>query len=186
VVPGPLPVGREDRRPRSDALLPLPPARRGTSGGGRARREDRRRPQEPRRPRLLALPPFGGARARAPEVLRLVDEPEYRSVAHRVFSYASRGRYAEQLEGWIERFGPANVHVLRSEDLYRDPASAYASVVDFLGLPFAGDPEFRVHAASRGRDDDMPAQVRARLVDEFRPANARLETLLGRTMGWDA
>ena len=122
----------------------------------------------------------------AGETARLVDEPEYRSVAHRVFSYASRGRYAEQLEAWIERFGPANVHVLRSEDLYRDPASAYASVVDFLGLPFAGDPEFRVHAASRGRDDDMPAQVRARLVDEFRPANARLETLLGRAMGWDA
>ena len=121
----------------------------------------------------------------AGEAERIVADPGYRSEAHRVFSYASRGRYAEQLERWISRYGADRVLVVRSEDLYADPASVYADVIRFLGLPSGGSPSFRVHAAAP-RHGDMPIEVRARLVDEFRPHNARLESLLGRPMSWDA
>lgn len=121
----------------------------------------------------------------AGEAGRIVREPGYRSVPHRVFSYASRGRYADQLTAWIDRFGRTRVLVLRSEDLYADPAGAYEEVLRFVGLPSGGDPQFRVHAAAP-RHDDMSEAVRSRLVEEFRPHNARLESLLGQTMNWDA
>ena len=121
----------------------------------------------------------------AGEAERIVRDAGYRSVPHRVFSYASRGRYADQLTAWIDRFGRSRVLVLRSEDLYADPARAYNEVIRFVGLPPGGEPAFRVHAAAP-RHDDMPEAVRARLVEEFRPHNARLASLLGHSMTWDA
>lgn len=120
----------------------------------------------------------------AGEIERIVGDPEYRSVAHRVFSYVSRGRYFDQVAAWIDRFSADAVLVLRSEDLYLDPASTYERAVRFIGLRPGGRPEFRVHAAAPP-GEDMPGDVRARLVDEFRADNVRLEALLGREMNWD-
>lgn len=121
------------------------------------------------------------------EAERIVAEPGYRSTAHRVFSYAARGRYASQVRAWRDRFGAERVLVLRSEDLYEDPAAQYGVVIDFLGLRPASPPTFIVHARSRPEAGDAAVSAsRARLLAEFAADIAELEALLGRRMYWHA
>jgi len=96
----------------------------------------------------------------------------------RRYSYVSRGHYAEQLERWFAHVPRERLHVVRSEDLYADPAAAYAGILDFLGLePFTPD-EFAVHTRRVDRSGP-PEDVARALRDHFAPHNARLAALLG-------
>src|SRR5205807_1568131 len=60
---------------------------------------------------------------------RLAAESSYRSDAHRLWSYASRGQYAEQLERWLGQYPKDRLLVLRSEDLYEQPAETHSRVL---------------------------------------------------------
>jgi hypothetical protein len=48
--------------------------------------------------------------------------------------YRRTVRYAEQLERYLDRFGPDRVHVILFDDLVADPLRAAEGVVRFLGL----------------------------------------------------
>lgn len=119
----------------------------------------------------------------AGEVDRVLTDPSYFSRPLSHFSYLRRGRYAEHLEAWTRLFPRERLLVLRAEDLYADPAAVYRRVLDFLGIPAAGEPSFRAYNAREYPDLD-PA-LRARLADHFRPYNQRLTEFLRTDPGWD-
>jgi hypothetical protein len=104
------------------------------------------------------------------------------SSAHRHFSYAARGRYAEQLERWFERFPRDRFLIVASEDFFADPVSTYREVLDFLGLR-AHDPGV-IDARNARSYGDMPAATRERLRARFTEDNQRLHELLGRDFDW--
>lgn len=54
--------------------------------------------------------------------------------AHRVYSYVERGFYAEQIARVLAAFPRAQVHVLRTDALWRDPNGVLAGVHAFLGV----------------------------------------------------
>lgn len=118
-----------------------------------------------------------------PETERILADPTYRSLAHRHHSYLARGRYAEQLERWLSLFPREQLLVVRSEDLFADPAETMSNVHSFLGL--------RAHEKSRYEPynqqpyTDLAPATRRRLADYFAPHNRRLAELLGRDLGWD-
>jgi hypothetical protein len=119
------------------------------------------------------------------EAERLAADPDYRSVEHRVFSYAARGQYASQLQRWFDHFPPEQVLPIRSEDLYADPAREVRRVLEFVGLPDGPPPRFVVHAKGpSGGAPPPPADIRRQLEREFAPHNRRLEEMLGRSMDW--
>ena len=120
----------------------------------------------------------------AVEVERMRADPGYESRAHRIHSYVSRGRYASQLEEWFRHFPRPQALVLRSEDLFVDPAGTYGTVLDFLGLPRFALPDYRAYTR-RAPGPPMAPATRAALEAEFRSDNERLAALLGRDMGWD-
>jgi hypothetical protein len=120
----------------------------------------------------------------AGEIDRLSRDEDYRSVAHRRYSYLSRGHYADQLELWFRHFPREQLLVIRSEDFFDDPGAAVASVATFLGLPPLPPRQFRRFNAGDYENTD-PA-IRARLNDYFAPHNRRLYQLLGRDFGWPA
>lgn len=123
----------------------------------------------------------------AGEEERLRADSHYPGTNHRLFSYASRGLYAEQLERWLRRFPRQSLLVLRSEDLFTDPAHQFRTVLGFLGLPEWEPTEFGVHTKRSPRPPaDMPVQSRRMLEERFAPANRRLERLLAREMAWSA
>lgn len=77
---------------------------------------------------------FEDAIAREEERLASLPEPrEPRGVRHmasRYYSYKARGRYVEQLARWFAVFPREQFLVLRSEDLFEDPAPSYRRVLE--------------------------------------------------------
>jgi hypothetical protein len=117
------------------------------------------------------------------EAERILAEPAYNSHSHQHHSYRARGRYAEQLERLAELFGPERIHVVDSGDFFARPATSYGRVLDFLGLPRAGHPDFRRRNA-RPRAAPMPSSIRDELEEYYRPHDERLARWLGRDPSW--
>ena len=98
------------------------------------------------------------------------------------FTYLARGRYAEQLQRYLELFAEDQLMVIRSEDLFEHGDDVYRRVLEFLGLqPYSLASYPRTNASRASKLD--PA-VQERLRAYFLPYNAQLEGLLGREMGW--
>jgi Sulfotransferase domain len=118
------------------------------------------------------------------ELDRILADPNHVSYERHHHSYAARGVYDEQLRPWLDRFPREHLLVERSEDFFEDPPLVFKRVIDFLGLPDAELTEYETfNAFASGR---MDPDLRARLVESFRPHNARLYDLLGRDFGWDS
>lgn len=90
----------------------------------------------------------------------------------RRFSYLARGRYAEQLEHW-KGWRRGRLLLIRSEDLFTDPAMTLASVCQFLDLPTR--PGQVLGKVRPQRYAPMGKRVREWLDDYFTPHNERLE-----------
>ena len=118
----------------------------------------------------------------AGEAERLRADPTARSHAHQHQAYVGRGEYADQLERLEQHMGTGRILVVDSGEFFRDPASTYDRVVEFLGLPRTGHPTFDRHNA-RARAD-MPDALRRRLDEHFLPHDARLARWLGDTPSW--
>jgi hypothetical protein len=69
----------------------------------------------------------------AGEAERLASEPGYFSHAWWNYTYRARGRYAEQLERWLDFFPRERLLILSSEELLDEPGRTHAHVLQFLG-----------------------------------------------------
>jgi hypothetical protein len=116
------------------------------------------------------------------EVERMTAEPSYFSHAWWNYTYAARGRYAEQLGRWFELFPRDQLLVLFTEELDGDTAGTYACVLDFLGArphELGSYPRIFNHEYT-----SMAPATRARLEAEFEEPNRELARLLGREPPW--
>ena len=120
--------------------------------------------------------------ARMEGELERMRDPRYFSHAWWNFTYLSRGRYAQQLERWLEFVPRDRLLVIPSEDLLERPRETYGQVLDFLCAPaheLASYPRVFVREYA-----DMAPQTRAELRDYYAEPNRRLYELLGRDLGW--
>jgi hypothetical protein len=116
------------------------------------------------------------------EVERMTADPGYFSHEWWSHTYKARGRYAEQLERWLDVFPGEQLLVLSSDELGSEPERAHAQVLEFLGAPpHRLDSYPRVYEREY---DPMRPETRARLAAEFEEPNRRLYALLGRDLGW--
>ena len=114
--------------------------------------------------------------------LERMHDPRYFSHAWWNFTYLSRGRYAEQLERWLELVSRERLLILPSEDLLERPRETYRQVLEFLGAPsheLDSYPRVFVREYS-----DMDPKTRAGLRGYYAEPNRRLYELLGRDLGW--
>ena len=118
----------------------------------------------------------------AGEAERLASDPSYKSRSHWLYTYRTRGHYADQLERLERTFGRDSVHVIDSGDFFANPGPDYDRVLGFLGLPRLGQPAFTPQNA-RPRSP-MPEALRASLDEHFRPHDERLAAWLGRVPSW--
>jgi hypothetical protein len=119
----------------------------------------------------------------AGELERVAAATDARSDALRHYSYAARGRYAEQLRRWLEALGRDRVHVMIFEDLVARPRETMADVARFLAVA----DRFGADLPDRNRDEasaELPEAVRRRLRDEFAEPNRDLAALLGIDVSW--
>jgi hypothetical protein len=131
--------------------------------------------------------PFEDALAREQERMdgeleHMLRDPVYFSHAWWNYTYAARGRYAEQLERWFAAFPREQLLVLLTDDLAADTAGTYGQVLDFLGVDARGlDSYPRIFEREYG---EMSPETRAQLEAEFAEPNRRLAELLGRDLPW--
>jgi hypothetical protein len=89
----------------------------------------------------------------------------------------ARGRYVEQLARWFAVFPREQFLVLRSEDLFEDPAPTYRRVLEFLDLDPGFAPEFDVY--HRGQPGDLDPGFAEKLRAELAAANDGLREMVG-------
>jgi hypothetical protein len=127
---------------------------------------------------------------------RMLHDERYESYSYRHYSYLCRGIYMDQLQHWLQFFPREQLLILKSEDLYSNPATVVRQTLEFLGVPvneqFIKQKEFKNYREptkegykSNEKPPKMKAETRARLIDYFRPHNARLYEFLGRDLGWE-
>ena len=106
------------------------------------------------------------------------------------YSYRARGYYADQLERWFTVFDRDRVLIVRSEDLFRDPATTLHRVERFVGLdPWL--PDTFANWSVPTLEDDRGAELGyherlalERLRAGYRDANLRLAELTGEPDWW--
>ena len=131
--------------------------------------------------------PFEDALAREDErmvgeVERMLRDPAYFSYAWWNYTYAARGRYAEQLERWFGSFPSEQLLVLLTDELAADTGATYERVLEFLGVDARGlDSYPRIFEREYA---GMDPATRSQLEDEFAGPNRRLAALLGRELPW--
>jgi hypothetical protein len=120
----------------------------------------------------------------ADDLQRLEDDPLYRPTQLMRYSYLLRGHYAEHLERWIEEYGRDQLLVIQSERFYAETPVALEEIQEFLGLETHIPDDLPNYSVVTGPPDPIDAELEQKLVDYFRPHNARLEELLGVVTGW--
>jgi Sulfotransferase domain len=116
------------------------------------------------------------------EVERMLRDPAYFSYAWWNYTYAARGRYAEQLERWFRSFPSEQLLVLLTDELAADTGATYERVLEFLGVDARGlDSYPRIFEREYA---GMDPATRSQLEDEFAGPNRRLAALLGRELPW--
>lgn len=126
---------------------------------------------------LAPEPAFAAEEERIGPQRRLLREGTIEDApAFQHLSYKARGRYAEQLEAWLECFPPSQILVLQSERLFRHPDEVCRQARAFVGLPdLAAPPVGRLNA---GAYPPPPLRLAEALRKDFEPANDRLARLL--------
>ncbi|MGZ4757801.1 MAG: sulfotransferase family protein [Acidimicrobiales bacterium] len=106
------------------------------------------------------------------------------------YSYRARGFYADQIDRWRAVFPTDQLLVLRSEDLFRDPAATLEQVERFVGLSHWVPPSFANWSAPSLEDDrgsDLGQHERCtleQLREGYVAANRRLTELTGMPDWW--
>ena len=94
----------------------------------------------------------------------------------------------DQLRAWMDLFPREQFLILKSEEFYTDPVTAFKQVTAFLNLPEA-EPQIKKQAYKQYEHNTyyshMDAALRKRLIEYFEPHNARLYEFLGVDFGWD-
>jgi hypothetical protein len=111
----------------------------------------------------------------------LADE-NYRSNSHKQFTYLLRSRYIDQVEAYRQYFDKSQILVLKSEEMFSNPAAVYAKTLQFLNLPDWKPESFA--PVNVGKYSDMKPETRQRLEQYFAPFNQRLYEYLGEDFGW--
>ena len=119
----------------------------------------------------------------AGEEERVRDGRNYYSYNHHRYSYLLRGQYIEQLRRWMEHFPRAQLLVLQSEWLFRDPAAASSAVYQFLGLAPHRLQHYKPFLQGR-YEREMAPGLRASLAAHFEPYNRQLYQWLGQEYDW--
>lgn len=116
------------------------------------------------------------------ELERMLTDETYYSHRYWAYSYLARGRYAEQLQRWLQRFPRDRLLAISSEQFFESPHSEYQRVLDFLGLARIDLGSYRKQ--NTGTYDGMDSGLRERLEAYFEPHNQRLYELVERDFGW--
>ena len=105
--------------------------------------------------------------------------------SHQKHSYVARSRYEQHLARYEALFAPRQLLVLRSEDLFAEPARIWQQIQSFLGLaPIALPAPLERANAGQGEAAAVNPAIRARLRHELAATPAAIRRRYGFDWGW--
>ncbi len=117
------------------------------------------------------------------EADRIRRQPGYRSFKHQHLAYLERSIYVDEITRWLAHFRRKQFLIFSREAFSDDPEGHSRQLFDFLCL------NIHNHQTSKklnlAQYPPMEQETRARLVDYFRPHNARLFALIGERFDWE-
>jgi len=121
--------------------------------------------------------------ALAAEENRLASGDPY---SHQKVIYLSRSRYAEQLARFETLFGPDQLLVMRSEDLFQKPEDCWMKLQHFLGLrPQQLNASLPWINAGQGEASDVSDEIRSQLRRELAATVEFVHQRYGIHWDWD-
>jgi hypothetical protein len=117
------------------------------------------------------------------EIEKMARDEHYQSLEHQSFSYLTRGIYVNQLRHWFRSFPREQMLILRSEDLYSNPAAVLKQTCEFLNLPPWAPQSFE--KLNEGHYPPLDSVTRERLCKYFSPYNQALYEYLGVNWHWE-
>jgi hypothetical protein len=115
---------------------------------------------------------------------RMLNDENYHSLVHPVFSYKQRGVYVDQIKRYLEFFNMDQIHIINSEELFDNPTSSLNDIYDFLVISKL---ENKINLKAKNVGSYPPKktdEVIEYLMDYFEPHNQRLFDLLGKIYSW--
>lgn len=114
---------------------------------------------------------------------KMINDPNYHSQDHRLFSYKARGLYAKQIKHWFSFFPKENFLFLESEYYFQHPSDSIESIFEFLQVN--RKPTVIDHGRVSNAYDPMPENIRVRLTKYFEPYNEELFQAIDQRFEWD-
>lgn len=99
------------------------------------------------------------------------------------WSYILNSLYIYPLKKWMKLFSRENFLIIRSEDLYSNPAKIVGNTFNFLGLPDYQLKKYKNHYPGEYKTPTSES-LRQVLTDYFKPHNQMLEEYLGVEFNW--
>lgn len=135
---------------------------------------------------------FAGAIALEPgriadDVAEIARVPDSKALFFRRFSYVERGRYAMQVDRWLNTYPREQVLILESESFFNDPASVLQRILAFVGARPWLPAEFRNYSyadAAPEAHHSVPEEMRDELDARFSESNQALRELLDVELQW--
>lgn len=95
------------------------------------------------------------------------------------FSYVERGRYATQLERWLQLIEPTRLLVMKSEQLFKNTDQAYQEILQFLSLPEWRPESYRnfSYISEKPTHPPMNPDTRSRLTEVLADEVVRFDRL---------
>ena len=99
-------------------------------------------------------------------------------------AYRKNGCYADFLPEWTSRFKPEQLLILKSEDMFENPAAIYNRAVEFCGIESFNYMDF--DNPNKGKiEKEIPSAIRFKLKGFYKPYNERLYSMLNRNFNWE-
>lgn len=97
--------------------------------------------------------------------------------------YLAKSRYDLQLQQWLKHIQPERIHILQSEDLFRNQQEEMDKIFAFLGLKSIALQESKARI-NKGEYEKISPDTEALLNEYFRPVKEDLIKLLGKQFDW--
>ncbi len=113
----------------------------------------------------------------------MLENPNFNHPKHRMHSWFSRGKYAEQLERWFQFFPREQILILTMDELKKDHQKTLNKIFEFLGLEHYPIPLIHRNKGFQGMPPINP-KTKKMLEKRYEPYNRQLEELLGIKLNW--
>ena len=101
------------------------------------------------------------------------------------YAYLERSIYIDKLKRWFKYFPREQFLFLKSEEFFKDPNTAYAKALSFLGLEEFELEDYKTVRKGSYKKSKMESSTRTKLLEFFKPKNEELYKFLGIDFEWD-